>query len=264
MNITKFSKVLLTLALLVSARPLLLAQNLTGLVDEEYIGTLTVTVDGTKYLREGVIIGLQKRGDATVDVCTKELILTIEGEEKRIGNVLLNGVMLKPTDKALRVSIDFSKNITIADPTATADPDSGDTDPDGDGNTVSGGDQDGDEGFGNNDNDGEGGQGGDDVLWLGPSYGELTVNATGILGSDYADLSFGISIPSVGSDVSVTFKTANVPTSLSLADGGSVCSPARGYIKVCARAGASISAADCYTPAGLPASAGYRGMVIVK
>lgn len=233
MSINKFYKVLLTLVLLVSAGPSLFAQGLQSYVNDSYDGKLTVTIEGVSYVHENVRMYVEKSSDGSVKLMLRDFRLRRDGEVTPVGTVVIPGIQLVSTDSRSLVGFSFTKKITIADKDVN-------TDPDGE-NSASGGDQDGGEGFGNNDGIDSGGG---ETEWLGPTYGELSVNSRGSLSMMQADISFEVLIPSLDKKAYVTFRTNNVTTLV----------PA---VKV------TGGARKGYTPAGIPVSSAYRGIVVL-
>lgn len=232
MKVINTCKILLTLALLVSARFSLNAQSLTTYVDNSYVGTLSVTIDGTTYAHEGICIEAQKCADETLNLSVKEFTLVRDGEKKPIGNILLKGITLTKDNSQDIVRIASYQTITITTSDISTDTS------DGDGNTVSGPDM----GWGDS---GDGIEGSEDPEWFGPTYGEMQVRTSGGLRHDHADLSFDIYIPSLAKSVRVTFTTADVVTALTTVK--------------CLN---TPDTSDAFTPAGLRATSSYRGIII--
>lgn len=240
-------KGLLTLVLLMSASLSLFSQ---GQGRSQLLGTLTVTIDGVDYEHPDICMYVEHTSDHTLNLSLEEFILQKNGQGQTIplGNITLTGVLLTPSSVDVEslsedvevFCVQHSSSCMITNPNATV-PDT--SEPDfgmGDNNTANGDNQEAEGGWG------------DDPEWIGDTYGTLSVNISGTISSAYADLAFDVFVPSQTKTITATFRTANVP--------------ATGIDAVMGNQGNLIPMGKgrtvFYTPAGYPASASYRGVVI--
>lgn len=271
MKMLKLYKVLLMLALLASARPLLFAQSLTSYVADKYIGTLSITIDGVRYEHENIGIDVEKQPDATLTLSIEDFKLMKKGESKPIGNIMLKDVHLSKVEGSFLVNIASSQTISISKGTSFSGVDTSKTDEIIGGNTINPGDNtssssdedDLNHANGNN-QEAEGGWGdveeGDDAgssgsgsgaqastpEWYGPTYGTMSFSVSGNVFKEYADLSFDIYIPSLRKSVHVTFRSGNMPTGIAMVKSG-----------VNAKSGG-------YTLSGILVTPSYKGIVIYR
>lgn len=235
MSISNLHKVLLTLALLMSANLVLCAQALTAYVADSYVGTLCVTIDGTRYEHKDICMHVEKRTDGTLDFSIDDFKLARANDTKPLGNILLVGVTLSKQSDSFLVKVASSQTFTIANGTSfsTIEVDKGKTDnvigggsssgntseTYDDPNTAGGDDQKAEGAWGNDDDSDDSGNSGlnggshpSEPEWYGPVYGTMSVDVSGCIFKEYADLSFDVYIPSLMKSVNVTFHSGNVPT----------------------------------------------------
>lgn len=207
---------------------------------EGVTGTLALTIDGQCYEHKDVTLFVQKRLDGTVNISLKDFILDKGTEQKPLGNILLTDVTLSEG------TINTTQTVTISASQGTGGTSGGDdsSPSQGDGgSSVSGGGQSAGTPWGDEDEDGPVKPTRPDD-WLGPSYGPITITATGELYGDNARLYFDIYIPSQSKTIRATFISNQLATGLSSlrleGDGASVR----------------------YTPSGIPVSSHYRGIIV--
>lgn len=237
MKVMNFTKALLMLVLMFLTSSSVLAQDLTSYVADSYIGTLSVTIDDVKYEHDGISMTVEKRINNSVNLKIKDFILVRGSEVKPIGDITLTGVVLSKKPETNFVNASTSQNIIITSGSSSS--------PEG-GNTAGGSDQEAGNGWG--DNDGTSGTDSGSTTgnkdWYGPSYGTMTVNASGNMSNDYANLSFNVYIPSLPKTVIISFTTSNVPTRIDTTK----------YAEDNKNFG--------YTLSGRPASSSHKGIMI--
>lgn len=204
-------------------------------VADQYVGTFSLIIDGLRYDHDNITMYVEKSGE-TVNLSINEFKLVRDGVTKQIGNIRLSNVRLTPAEyPSTAVNMSLSQTVTITQPTTPVDPDNP--------NGVEGSNQQGSPGFGNNEGE-EGGGPETDYEWYGPSYGEMNVTMDGSAATDFISLSFRVFIPNLEKYVEATFTMGNVPTRIA-------------PIKV-----AGAKNIKCYTPAGIPVSSSYKGIVV--